>query len=450
MTSAPVLAIPNFREPFLLETDAFGSSIGTVLSQSQHPIAYFSKKLSPRMQKQYTYTREFYVINEAMAKFRHYLLGHKFIIRTDQKSLKELLEQTLQTPEQQQWLPKFLGYNFTIQYKPSRKNIHADALSRSLFIAWSEPTNHWLAKVVAVTKEDKLLSELISCYDHGGTIDPKYDVKDGLIFRKGKLMIPENSALRNQILQEFHDTKMRGHVGRNKIIARICSQFYWPKMQEDIKSYIRCCSICQQAKVDQAVPTGLLQPLPIPQQIWEDIAMDFITNLPSSHGYSTIMVIVDRLSKFGRFIALKAEFNSKLVADAFINHVAKIHGFPKSIVYDRDRVFINSFWQQLFKAQGTTLAMSSSYHPQNDAQTKILNKTLEMYLRCFVFDNPKLWYPMLAWAQYWYNSSYHHSLDMSPFKDVFGREPPAVVPYQVHPKDPISLQETLVNRDNLL
>jgi len=178
--------------------------------------------------------------------------------------------------------------------------------------------------------------------------------------------------------------------------------------------------------------------------------MDFITNLPSSHGYSTIMVIVDRLSKFGHFIALKAEFNSKLVANVFINNAAKIHGFPKSIVSDRDRVFINSFWQQLFKAQGTTLAMSSSYHPQSDGQTKILNKTLEMYLRCFVFDNPKLWYPMLAWAQYWYNSSYHHSLGMSPFKVVFGREPPAIVPYQVHPKDPISLQETLVNRDNLL
>ena len=193
MTSAPVLAIPNFREPFVLETDAFGSSNGTVLSQSQHPIAYFSK-LSPRMQKQSTYTREFYAITEAMAKFRHYLLGHKFIIRTDQKSLKELLEQTLQTPEQQQWLPKFLGYDFTIQYKPGRENISVDALSRSLFIAWSEPTNHWLAKVAAVTKEDKLLSELISHYAHGGTIDPKYDVKDGLTFR---LMIPENSALRN-------------------------------------------------------------------------------------------------------------------------------------------------------------------------------------------------------------------------------------------------------------
>jgi len=148
----------------------------------------------------------------------------------------------LQTLEQQQWLPKFLGYDFTIQYKPGRENISVDALSRSLFIAWSKPTNHWLAKVAAVTKEDKLLSELINRYAHEGTIDPKYDVKNGLIFRKRKLMIPENSALRNQILQKFHDTKIGGHARRTKTMARICSQFYW---LEDIKSYIRCCSICQ-------------------------------------------------------------------------------------------------------------------------------------------------------------------------------------------------------------
>jgi len=82
MTFVPVLTIPNFKEPFVLETDASGSGIGDVLSQAHHPIAYFSKKLSPRMQKQSVYTREFYAITEALDKFRHYLLGNKFIINT--------------------------------------------------------------------------------------------------------------------------------------------------------------------------------------------------------------------------------------------------------------------------------------------------------------------------------------------------------------------------------
>jgi len=231
----------------------------------------------------------------------------------------------------------------------------------------------------------------------------KFVVKDGMIYRIGRLMIPTDLKLKNLIVQEFHDSKVGGHARNTKTIARIYNQFYWPKMEEEIKTYIRNCSICQQAKVDQALPNGLLQPLPIPQQIWDDISLDFITHLPSSHDFSTILMVVDRHSKFGHFIALKANFNSKVVAKAFINHVAKIHGFPRTIVSDRDRIFISSFWQHLFRDQGTTLATSFAYHPQSDGQTEVLNKTLEMYLRFYVFENPKLWYSMLPWAQFWYN-----------------------------------------------
>jgi hypothetical protein len=101
MIEAPVLTLPDFTQPFILETDASGIGVGAVLGQNGHPIAYFSKKLAPRMQKQSAYTRELLAITEALAKFRHYLLGNKFIIRTDQRSLKSLMDQSLQTPEQQ-------------------------------------------------------------------------------------------------------------------------------------------------------------------------------------------------------------------------------------------------------------------------------------------------------------------------------------------------------------
>ena len=112
------------------------------------------------MQKQSAYIREIHAITEALAKFRHYLLGHKFIIRTDQKSLKELLEKRLQTPEQQQWLPKFLGNDFVIQYKSDRENIPADALSRSFSMAWSEAVGVWMTQVATLMKEDAILAAL--------------------------------------------------------------------------------------------------------------------------------------------------------------------------------------------------------------------------------------------------------------------------------------------------
>lgn len=100
--------------------------------------------------------------------------------------------------------------------------------------------------------------------------------------------------------------------------------------------------------------------------------MDFIVSLPSVKGFTLILVVIDRLSKFGHFIPLKADFSSATVATTFINNIVKLHGVPKSIITDRDKVM------------GTTIAMSSAYHPQTDGQTKALNKCLEIYLRCFV------------------------------------------------------------------
>ena len=129
------------------------------------------------------------------------------------------------------------------------------------------------------------------------------------------------------------------------------------------------------------------------------------------------------LSKFAHFIPLKYGFNSQIMVAAFIQNIVKLYGFPKTIVSDRDRVFINNFWKQLFKSQGTTLAMTSAYHPQSDSRTENLNKTLEIYLRCFIFDHPKDWSDMLPWAQYWYHSAFHHIISMSPYQAVYGKLP---------------------------
>jgi len=115
-------------------------------------------------------------------------------------------------------------------------------------------------------------------------------------------------------------------------------------MQADIREYVQNCLTCQQTKHATTLPSGLLQPLPIPEQIWEDVAMDFITGLPSSNGHTVIMVVIDRLSKYAHLVSLKADFNSKQVAELFVKNIVKLHGFPKKIVSDRDKVFTSQFW----------------------------------------------------------------------------------------------------------
>ncbi|KAM0028421.1 putative nucleotidyltransferase, Ribonuclease H [Helianthus debilis subsp. tardiflorus] len=130
LSSTPVLRLPDFSKPFTVETDASGTGIGAILSQEKQPIAYYSLKLNPRMQHASAYQREMFAITQAIAKWRQYLLGNKFQIITDQQSLKNLQDQIIQTPDQQKWLGKLLGYDFDILYRPGKLNTAADALSR--------------------------------------------------------------------------------------------------------------------------------------------------------------------------------------------------------------------------------------------------------------------------------------------------------------------------------
>jgi hypothetical protein len=275
-------------------------------------------------------------------------------------------------------------------------------------------------------------------------------MKEGLLCWNDKIVVPNNQNIINQILKEFHNSHIGGHAGITRTLARIRAQFYWKNMREDIRAYVSQCVICQQAKSINTMPAGLLQPLPIPNQVWEDVAMDFITGLPNSFGYTVIMVVIDRLTKYSHFIAQKADYSSKTVAEAFMNNIVKLHGIPMSIVSDRDKVFTSAFWQNLFKLQGTTLAMSTAYHPQTDGQSEALNKCLEMYLRCFTFQNPKGWYKLIPMAEYWYNTAFHTSAGMTPFKAVYGREAPGLIRYGSQPSDPPDVREQLLQREAII
>ena len=178
----------------------------------------------------------------------------------------------------------------------------------------------------------------------------------------------------------MHDTKVGGHSGVLRTFKKLGQQFYWPGIHKIVQKYVKEYEICQKKKAETLAPAGLLQPLPIPCQVWHDITLDFIEGFPVSQGRDTIMVIVDRLSKFAHFLTLRHLFTAKTVAEKFVEGIIKLHGMPKSIVSDRDPIFISHFWQEFFKMSGTKLRLSSAYHPQTDGQTEVINRCVEQYL----------------------------------------------------------------------
>lgn len=153
-------------------------------------------------------------------------------------------------------------------------------------------------------------------------------------------------------------------------------------MKAAVKKFITHYPVCQRNKAESIAPPGLLRPLPIPDDIWLDISMNFIEGLPSSSNKMAILVVVDRLSKYAHFSALAHPYTASSIATIFIRDIVKLYGPPRSIVSDRDPVFVSSFWEAFFTAQGTQLCRSSAYHPQSDGQTEVTNRTLECYLRC--------------------------------------------------------------------
>jgi hypothetical protein len=158
------------------------------------------------------------------------------------------------------------------------------------------------------------------------------------------------------------------------------------------------------------------------------------------------LVVVDRFSKYAHFTALKHPFTAPQVAQVVLDVVVRLHGMPMSIVSDRDKIFLSTFWKELFRVYDTTLMTSTAYHPQMDGQTERVNQCLEMFLKCFIHDTPRKWKGWLPLAEFWYNSSFHSSLGCTPFKALYGYDPPAVAAPMLCSSENKSIQELVTER----
>ncbi|CAL1371586.1 unnamed protein product [Linum trigynum] len=430
MSEAPVLALPNFAVPFTLETDACGTGAGAVLSQQGRPIAYFSKSFGVRNQGRSTYEKEFLAVLMAVDQWRHYLEGRPFTILTDHESLKFLFQQKIHTEIQKKGLVKLLGLDFQIKYRRGKFNGAADALSRRFegeeaagCSALSTVIPEWMVEVEQTYAGDPWVTERIAAASLTPSGPSLWSYSQGVLRYKGSIVVGSAGYMREKLLKLFHSSAVGGHSGVQGTYQRLKSHFYWVGMKAVVQAWVKACDVCSRCKAEAVASPGLLQPLPIPHQAWQDISIDFVEGLPRSKGKDILFVVVDRFTKYSHFFALSHPYTAESVAQIFFDGVFKLHGMPKTIVSDRDSTFTSSFWTEFFRLQNVDLHYSTAYHPQTDGQTKRVNRCLEDFLRCMTFHRPQDWADWVTLAEWCYNTHFQVSIRLTPFEALYGFPP---------------------------
>ncbi|GKE30011.1 putative reverse transcriptase domain-containing protein [Tanacetum coccineum] len=378
MCSAPILALPQGAENFIVYCDASHKGAENLM-QNEKVISYASRQLKIHEKNYTTHNLELGVAVFALKIWRHYLYGTKCTVFTDHKSLQHILDQKELNMRQRRWLELLSDYDCEIRYHPGKANVVADALSRKERIkplrvrALVMTIGLNLPKQILEAQIEAQKPENIKNEDVGGMIRkdiPKEKLEpraDGTLCLNGRSWLPRYGDLRTVIMHESHKSKYSIHPGSDKMYQDMKKLYWWPNMKADIATYVSKCLTCARVKAEHQRPSGLLVQPEIPQWKWDNITMDFVIKLPkSSQGHNTIWVIIDLLTKSAIFTPMRETDSTEKLVRMYIKEVVTRHGIPVSIICDRDPKFASHFWRSLQKALGTSLDMSTAYHPQTN------------------------------------------------------------------------------------
>jgi hypothetical protein len=247
-------------------------------------------------------------------------------------------------------------------------------------------------------------------------IDSKWSLSPtGFLLHKDVIFVPNIGDLRTHVLKVCHDHPIAGHPGQTKTLELLHRDYFWPKMREDVVAFVKSCVTCGRAKAHHHQPYGTLQQLPIPECPWHSVSMDFIEQLPSSSGFTAILVIVDRLTKQALFLPTTDQATSEDVAALYFKNVFSRHGVPAHITSDRGVEFVSHFFRSLGTLLGIRLHFTLGYHPQADGQTERVNQTLEQYLRIHCNYQQDDWSDWLPIAKFAYNNAESAATSTTPF-----------------------------------
>ena len=207
---------------------------------------------------------------------------------------------------------------------------------------------------------------------------------------RGWIWIPAFESLRTRLIQSIHDSPLSGHPGRESTRELLAREYTWPCMTQDVRRFVRNCNTCGKSKIWREQKHGLLKPLPIPERIWSELSVDFITGLAPNKDCTSIMVVTNQLSKSIIVVPMK-ETRAIDVAQTLLEHIFQHHGLLTAIMSDCGTQFVSMLWTGVCRLVKITWRLSTVFHPETDGATKRANQELETYLRIFTSFQQEDW-----------------------------------------------------------
>lgn len=425
LVSAPVLAMPDYSRPFSIACDASDIAIGAVLTQDfdgeEHPIGYFSQKLSASERNYSVTERECLAVIRAIEKFRGYVEGVRFTVFCDHAALSYLRSIKNPTALMCRWILRLNAFDFDIKYRKGSCNVVPDALSRivaSTVFAQDQSEDSWYARLRKnVEKQpDKF---------------PDFRMVNGEVFKncrgtdelgntghKWKKVVPLKE--RAEVMSRFHDSATGAHLGFQKTWHKIQSHFYWPKMRQDIGRHVRTCTTCKASKAANTtmMPTmGKAKPAKVP---WELVSIDFVGPLARSKAGNTVMlVVVDWVTKYVVAHPMRSADSVKMV-HFLENEIFLRFSRPRIVLTDNGKQFMSAAFRSLL-ARHRIEHMTTAYYCPMVNNAERVNRVLITCIRALLEDDHRAWDENLPGILAAINSAQHESTGVSPHFANFGR-----------------------------
>src|SRR6201996_6875418 len=439
VTREPVLLHPILTKPFELEVDASGYALGAVLMQQgndekQHPVGFYSSSLTPAERNYDIYDLQLLAIVKALQHWRPLLAGSPYKIKvfSDHMNLQYWRDPQKISRRVAREVLELADYDIEIHHLKGSANGRADALSRRPDYDQGEEDNEGVtvlpdALFIRTTRREGEEGQDESTIKRW--VDPHQLKKvQGRWEKDGRMVVTAKSPITRQIISNHHDLPAYGHPGISRTTELVQRNYWWPTLRQDVIQYVRGCAKCQQHQVNTRPTQAPLSPI-FPEEgalPFEVIAIDFITKLPTSRGYDSILTVTDHdCSKASLFIPCHEEISAEGVAQLFVSYVFCHYGLPRKIISDRDPRFTSKFMKELCQILGIKQNISMAYHPRMDGQSERTNQWLETYLRFFINHQQDDWATYLPLAEFAHNNWKSATTGESPFHLLLGSHPHA-------------------------